>query len=43
MWLAVILAALVLFTGIFAYYQESKSGRIMDTFANLIPQVLTES
>lgn len=33
--------AVVLITGVFAYYQEAKSARIMNAFKNMIPQVST--
>jgi len=33
-----VLAGVVLITGLFQYYQESKSSKIMDSFKNLIPQ-----
>ena len=31
------LSAVVIVTGIFGYYQESKSSKIMETFKNLVP------
>lgn len=31
----------VLVTGLFTYYQEAKSARIMNAFKNMIPQVST--
>ncbi len=37
LWLGVALTVVVIVTGIFGYYQESKSSRIMDSFKNLIP------
>jgi sodium/potassium-transporting ATPase subunit alpha len=37
LWLGVALTVVVVVTGIFGYYQESKSSRIMDSFKNLIP------
>lgn len=41
LWLGVCLVAVVLITGVFAYYQEAKSARIMNAFKNMIPQVST--
>lgn len=38
MYLGVVLTAVVVVTGIFSYYQESKSAKIMDSFKNLVPQ-----
>ncbi|XP_065649800.1 sodium/potassium-transporting ATPase subunit alpha-like isoform X2 [Hydra vulgaris] len=37
-YLGTALAVVVLVTGIFSYYQDSKSSRIMDSFKKLIPQ-----
>merc|ERR1719223_1182666 len=34
----IVLTAVVLVTGIFSYYQESKSSKIMESFANMVPQ-----
>lgn len=39
--LGIVLATVVLLTGLFAYYQESKSSSIMDSFKKLIPQYAT--
>ena len=33
------LVTVVVVTGIFSYYQEAKSSRIMESFKNLVPQV----
>jgi len=33
-----VLASVVLISGLFAYYQEAKSSRIMDSFKKLVPQ-----
>lgn len=33
------LAAVVIVTGCFSYYQEAKSSKIMDSFKNMVPQV----
>ncbi len=38
LYLGIVLAAVVVMTGIFSYFQEAKSSRIMDSFKNLIPQ-----
>lgn len=37
-WLGVALAVVVILTGCFQYYQESKSGKIMESFKKMIPQ-----
>ena len=39
LYLGVVLAAVVIITGCFSYYQEAKSSKIMESFKNLIPQV----
>uniref|UniRef100_A0AAY4C6D8 Sodium/potassium-transporting ATPase subunit alpha n=1 Tax=Denticeps clupeoides TaxID=299321 RepID=A0AAY4C6D8_9TELE len=39
LYLGVVLSAVVIITGCFSYYQESKSSKIMDSFKNLVPQV----
>merc|ERR1739838_147448 len=39
LYLGVVLATVVIITGCFQYFQESKSSKIMDSFKNLIPQV----
>ena len=36
--LGIVLTAVVIVTGIFSYYQESKSAKIMESFKNLVPQ-----
>ncbi|KAK2817848.1 hypothetical protein Q7C36_021781 [Tachysurus vachellii] len=38
LYLGIVLAAVVLITGCFSYYQEAKSSKIMDSFKNLVPQ-----
>ncbi|KAM5237520.1 sodium/potassium-transporting ATPase subunit alpha-4-like [Ctenodactylus gundi] len=38
MYLGIVLAAVVIITGCFSYYQESKSSRIMESFKNMVPQ-----
>ena len=35
------LAAVVIITGCFSYYQEAKSSAIMESFKNLVPQYAT--
>ena len=32
------MTAVVVVTGVFSYYQESKSSKIMESFANMVPQ-----
>ncbi|NXH40942.1 AT1A2 ATPase, partial [Dicaeum eximium] len=39
LYLGVVLAAVVIVTGCFSYYQEAKSSKIMDSFKNMVPQV----
>jgi len=39
LYLGIVLTAVVVVTGIFSYYQEAKSSRIMKSFEKLIPQV----
>jgi sodium/potassium-transporting ATPase subunit alpha len=38
LYLGIVLTAVVVVTGIFSYYQENKSSRIMESFKNLVPQ-----
>ena len=38
MYLGIVLTTVVVVTGIFSYYQESKSAKIMESFKNLVPQ-----
>nr|AFU25683.1 Na+,K+ ATPase alpha-subunit 1B [Lygaeus kalmii] len=38
MYLGLVLAGVVIITGIFSYYQENKSSRIMESFKNMVPQ-----
>ena len=38
LWLAIVLAFVVFITGCFQYYQEFKSGKIMDSFKNMLPE-----
>jgi sodium/potassium-transporting ATPase subunit alpha len=38
LYLGVVLAVVVTITGIFSYYQESKSARIMESFKHMVPQ-----
>ncbi|KAF0301622.1 Sodium/potassium-transporting ATPase subunit alpha [Amphibalanus amphitrite] len=39
LYLGIVLSAVVIITGCFSYYQESKSSRIMESFKNMVPQV----
>lgn len=39
LYLGIVLAAVVLITGCFSYYQEAKSSKIMESFKNMVPQV----
>ncbi|XP_017493383.1 PREDICTED: sodium/potassium-transporting ATPase subunit alpha-1-like, partial [Rhagoletis zephyria] len=41
LYLGIVLATVVIVTGIFSYYQEAKSSKIMDSFKNMIPQYAT--
>jgi len=41
LYLGIVLAAVVIITGIFSYYQESKSSAIMESFKNMVPQYAT--
>ncbi|XP_031562163.1 sodium/potassium-transporting ATPase subunit alpha-like isoform X2 [Actinia tenebrosa] len=41
LYLGVVLAFVVIVTGIFSYYQEAKSSKIMDSFKNMVPQEAT--
>ncbi|XP_064651492.1 sodium/potassium-transporting ATPase subunit alpha-like isoform X1 [Lineus longissimus] len=38
LYLGIVLAVVVMVTGCFAYYQESKSSKIMESFAKMVPQ-----
>ena len=38
LYLGIVLTGVVVITGIFSYYQESKSSKIMESFKNLVPQ-----
>jgi len=38
LYLGIVLTTVVIVTGIFSYYQESKSAKIMESFKNLVPQ-----
>ncbi len=38
LYLGIVLAVVVTITGIFSFYQESKSAKIMESFKNLVPQ-----
>ncbi|KAF7490924.1 Sodium/potassium-transporting ATPase subunit alpha [Sarcoptes scabiei] len=41
LYLGVVLAAVVIITGCFSYYQEAKSSAIMESFKNMVPQFAT--
>jgi sodium/potassium-transporting ATPase subunit alpha len=41
LYLGGVLAIVVIITGCFSYYQESKSSRIMESFKNMVPQYAT--
>lgn len=41
LYLGMVLIFVVVITGIFSYYQETKSDQIMDSFKNLVPQFAT--
>ena len=38
LYLGIVLTVVVVVTGIFSYYQESKSSKIMESFKNMVPQ-----
>ena len=38
LYLGIVLAVVVIVTGVFQYYQEAKSSKIMDSFAKMVPQ-----
>ncbi|XP_036614136.1 sodium/potassium-transporting ATPase subunit alpha-2-like isoform X1 [Trichosurus vulpecula] len=38
LFLGLVLAAVVIITGCFSYYQEAKSSKIMESFKNMVPQ-----
>jgi len=40
MYLGFLLTGAIIATSCFCYYQESQSSRIMESFKNLVPQVL---
>merc|ERR1739848_268109 len=37
LWLGIVLASVVIITGIFSYFQERKASNIMDSFKNMVP------
>jgi sodium/potassium-transporting ATPase subunit alpha len=39
LWLGIVLVSVVVITGCFQYYQESKSSKIMESFKNMVPTV----
>jgi len=38
LWLGLVLIVLIIITGMFSYYQDSKSSRIMESFQQMVPQ-----
>ncbi|RWS28523.1 Sodium/potassium-transporting ATPase subunit alpha-like protein [Leptotrombidium deliense] len=38
LYLGIVLVTVVVITGVFSYYQESKSSKIMESFKNMVPQ-----
>ena len=38
LYLGIVLTGVVVITGVFSYYQESKSSKIMESFKNMVPQ-----
>ncbi|XP_065845622.1 sodium/potassium-transporting ATPase subunit alpha-3-like [Oscarella lobularis] len=40
-YLGVVLAAVVIITGVFSYYQEAKSSAIMESFKSMVPTIAT--
>ena len=36
-YLGIVLASVVIITGIFSYFQEQKASNIMDSFKNMVP------
>uniref|UniRef100_A0A7N6C566 Sodium/potassium-transporting ATPase subunit alpha n=1 Tax=Anabas testudineus TaxID=64144 RepID=A0A7N6C566_ANATE len=40
LYLGIVLSAVVIITGCFSYFQEAKSSKIMESFKNMVPQVL---
>ena len=43
LYLGIVLTSVVVITGVFSYYQEAKSSKIMESFASMVPQVKTVS
>uniref|UniRef100_A0A1W7RAY1 Sodium/potassium-transporting ATPase subunit alpha n=1 Tax=Hadrurus spadix TaxID=141984 RepID=A0A1W7RAY1_9SCOR len=41
LYLGIVLAAVVIVTGCFSYYQEARSSKIMESFKNMVPQYAT--
>merc|ERR1711935_1220864 len=39
LWLGIVLASVVIITGIFSYFQERKASNIMDSFKNMVPDM----
>ena len=40
MYLGIVLACVVFMTGCFSYYQDAKSSKIMESFKDMVPQVM---
>lgn len=38
LYLGIVLTGVVVVTGVFSYYQEAKSSKIMESFKNMVPQ-----
>lgn len=38
LWIGLVLIVLILITGVFSYYQDSKSSSIMESFQQMVPQ-----
>jgi len=38
LWIGLVLIVLIMITGVFSYYQDTKSSRIMESFQQMIPQ-----
>uniref|UniRef100_A0A674ABC4 Sodium/potassium-transporting ATPase subunit alpha n=1 Tax=Salmo trutta TaxID=8032 RepID=A0A674ABC4_SALTR len=43
LYLGIVLSAVVIITGCFSYFQEAKSSKIMESFKNMVPQVIKSS
>ena len=40
LYLGIVLTSVVIITGVFSYTQEAKSSKIMESFKNMVPQVM---